>query len=120
MANEPTGGGNPNVFKTFKGRYELTPGVGTWDSVAVMLSCVNDVQIMGNCALDGYTAGATIATLPPECRPLTTLAVPVVSNFDLDVMFVEPSGALKLATGFTGPGTIMLCGSSFNISHNWY
>lgn len=120
MADEPTGGGNPNVFKTFKGRYELTPGVGTWDSVAVMLSCVNDVQIMGNCALDGYTPGDTIATLPPECRPLTTLAAFVISNFEPDVMFVEPSGALKLATGFTGPGTIMLCGSSFNISHNWY
>ena len=108
------------MFKTFKGRYELTPGVGTWDSVAVMLSCVNDVQIMGNCTLDGYTPGDTIAALPPECRPTTTLAVPVISNFEPDVMFVEPSGALKLATGFTGPGTIMLRGSSFNISHNWY
>ena len=50
MADEPTGGGNPNFFKTFKGAYLHAPSPeAVFTSAKLMLSCVNDVQFMGDC-----------------------------------------------------------------------
>lgn len=115
--------GNPNFFKTFKGRYELVPASGqTTDSNVVMLSCVNDVQFMGDFLLTNYVAGDAIATLPEECRPGKIVKVPVVFNDGADaivVMTVNTDGTMTLPCDFAS-ATLYLSGINFNISDNWY
>lgn len=118
---EPTGGGNPNVFTTFKGRGILAPlAPATVDNPIVMLSCVNDVQFCGNFTLAGYKAGDVIATLPEGFRPTKTIAIPVVANYNVDVLYIDEAGTLKLATGFTETAPVYTAGLSFNISANFY
>ena len=110
MATEPTGGGNPNFFKTFKGAYVHAPSPeAMFTSERVMLSCVNDVQFQGDCMIMNYTPGAMLTTLPPECRPSTEVRVPVV---------VQTNGVVSLNA--STDGMVYLAGLSFNISMNWY
>lgn len=119
MPNEPTGGGNPNFFKTFKGAYDHAPSPeAMFTSERVMLTCVNDVQFMGDCMVVGYTPGAAITTLPPECRPSTEVRVPVVVDTRLDVLAVQTNGVVSLNA--STDGMVYLAGASFNISANWY
>ena len=119
MADEPTGGGNPNFFKTFKGAYVHAPSPeAMFTSDRVMLSCVNDVQFMGDCMIMNYTPGATLTTLPPECRPSTEVRVPVVVDTRLDVLGVQTNGVVSLNA--STDGMVYLAGVSFNISSNWY
>lgn len=119
MATEPTGGGNPNFFKTFKGAYVHAPSPeAMFTSERVMLSCVNDVQFQGDCMIMNYTPGATLTTLPPECRPSTEVRVPVVVDTRLDVLAVQTNGIVSLNA--STDGMVYLAGLSFNISMNWY
>lgn len=119
MAGEPTGGGNPSFFKTFKGAYVHAPSPeAMFTSERVMLSCVNDVQFMGDCMIMNYTPGATLTTLPPECRPSTEVRVPVVVDTRLDVLAVQTNGVVSLNA--STDGMVHLAGLSFNISMNWY
>ena len=123
MANEPTGGGNPNFFKTFKGRYILVASAGqVVDTDIVMLSCTNDVQPIGDWTLTDYTANNPFATLPDECKPGKLVKVPVVVNDGEDrivVMTVNTDGAMTIPSDYAS-ATVYLSGINFNISDNWY
>lgn len=119
MADEPTGGGNPNFFKIFKGAYLHAPSPeAIFTSAKLMLSCVNDVQFMGDCMVMGYTPGDALTVLPPECRPPTEVRIPVVVDTKLDVLAVQTNGTVSLNA--TTDGMVHLSGVSFNISSNWY
>ncbi|UWI18482.1 MAG: hypothetical protein [Bacteriophage sp.] len=123
MAAEPTGGGNPNFFKTFKGRYLLVASAGqVVDTDVVMLSSTNDVQPIGDWTLADYTANEPFAVLPDECRPMKTVKIPVVVNDGSDrivVMTVKPDGTMTLPFDYES-ATLYLSGISLNISDNWY
>lgn len=123
MAAKPTDGGNPNFFKTFKGRYLLVASAGqVVDTDVVMLSCTNDVQPIGDWTLADYTANAPFAALPDECRPMKTVKIPVVVNDGSDrivVMTVKPDGTMTLPFDYES-ATLYLSGINFNISDNWY
>lgn len=124
MADESTGGGNPNFWTTFKGRYTLVPGSSaTFDKDVVMLSCTNDVQIIGDCDLAGYTAGSAVATLPEECRPRKVVKVPVAANDGTEdriaVLTVNLDGTITLPFDYA-TGYVYFSGMNFNISDQWY
>lgn len=127
LADEPTGGGNPNFFKTFKGKYSLTPSSeGVLDTPTVMLSCTNDVQIIGDAHFaDGYTAGTACAVLPEECRPAKEVGVPVSyhsgTSYGITTMVVMPTtGEVSFQDTFTEDVMFFVSGINFNISGNWY
>lgn len=127
LADEPTGGGNPNFFKTFKGKYSLAPSSeGVLDAPTVMLSCTNDVQIIGDAHFaDGYTAGTACAVLPEECRPAKEVGVPVSyhsgTSYGITTMVVMPStGEVSFQDTFTEDVMFFVSGINFNISGNWY
>ena len=130
MLADPTGGGNPNFFKTFKGAFSHAPSPeAMFTSDRVMLSCVNDVQFQGDCMIMNYTPGATLTILPPECRPSTEVRVPVVVDTRLDVLAVQTNGVVSLnastdrmayMAGLSFNADIQAEKGHFNISMNWY
>lgn len=111
--------GNPNVFKTFKGRYRLIPNGQDVDTDAVMLSCVNDVQPIGDWTLIDYTAGSTFATLEPDVRPGKEVRIPVVVDTEIDILSIQTNGNMSLAKDHAA-GVLYLSGINFNISDCWY
>lgn len=69
LAEEPTGGGNPNVFKTFKGKYNVTLQKGvTATSTVCMLSCTNQVSIVGQFSSPFNGFPTVLFKLPDECK----------------------------------------------------
>lgn len=118
--------GNPNFFKTFKERTELVPSSeGVWDTNTVMLSCTNDVQIIGDAHFaSGYTAGTACAVLPESVRPGKGVAVPVsyhASTYGITTMVVVPStGEVSFQDTFAEDVIFFVSGINFNISDNWY
>lgn len=119
-----TGGGNQNVFTTFKGRYELTPEPeASFDTPVVMLSCVNDVQIIGDVSLTNYIAGMPIATLPTQCTPGKLVKVPVIADDGAGdkvvTLTVDTSGIITLPFDYA-TAAVYFSGMNFNISDNWY
>lgn len=112
MANGDTG--NPNVFTTFKGRYQVTVADGaSYDSTAVMLSCVNDVIFMGNASSN---QDGLIMTLPPDCTPNENVTVPCGSGDGVLLLTVGADGSIS-----GQPNTMYHSnGISFNISGNFY
>lgn len=115
--------GNPNFFSTFKGKYAHTPAsIGVWDTDTVMLSCTNDVQIIGDCTLTNYTALETITTLPEECRSGKVVKIPVIVDDGTERMValtVNVDGTVTLPFDYAS-AVIYLSGVNFNISDNWY
>lgn len=115
--------GNPNVFTTFKGRYHLVASAGqVVDTDVVMLSCTNDVQLIGDWTFTDYVANKPFATLPAECRPQKVVKIPVVVNDGSDrivVMTVNTDGTMTLPFDYAA-ATLFLSGINFNISDNWY
>lgn len=112
--------GNPNVYTTFKGRYELVPAAGqSVDTNVVMLSCTNDVQPLGDWTLVDYVGGTTFATLPAECRPGKEVMAPVVVDGTIEVMTVQTNGDMALVASHD-MGVLYLSGINFNISDRWY
>ena len=87
----------------------------TFDKDVVMLSCTNDVQIIGDCDLAG--------TLPEECRPGKVVKVPVVANDGTEdriaVLTVNLDGTITLPFDYE-TGHVYFSGMNFNISDNWY
>ena len=65
-----------------------------------------------------YTPGATLTTLPPECRPSTEVRIPVIVDTNVDVLSIQTNGAVSLHA--STDGMVYLAGASFNISANWY
>lgn len=131
MPNEPTGGGNPNFFTTYKGLFALEPAAGaTIHNSTLMLSIVNDVQFTGSVDLTGYVAGSAFATLPATCRPTVPTMIPVVVTepgtpstdpavAHVSVLTVGADGALTLPLDWE-TATVHLAGVSFNITNNFY
>lgn len=112
MANGDTG--NPNVFKTFQGRYQVTVADGaSYGSTAVMLSCINDVIFMGDSTSN---QDGLIMTLPPDCAPNAIVMVPCSTGLGSLLLTVGSDGSVK-----GQPDTMYYTnGISFNISGNFY
>lgn len=119
-------GAPQKVFKTFKGRYELTINSDYSQTVTdvIMLSCTNELEFLGDIILDGYSEGETIATLPEDCRPKDLCRIPCVYGDMIAILNIEPEGTLNLyaPTGHTieESGVLYISGTSFNISDRWY
>lgn len=120
VATTPTGGGNPNFFTTYKGRYALELSTGaTSSNKTLMLSIVNDVQFTGSVELTGYVAGSAFATLPAACRPETPAKFPVVVGEAVELMSIGADGTMTLPADHA-TATVHLSGVSFNITGNFY
>ncbi len=84
--------GNPwlAIPKTYKGKFQVTPGEGvTIDSANVMLSSDNDVTFMGNAEMASYTSGDVILTLPESCRP----GVDIIALFPTTYDYASQGGS---------------------------
>lgn len=84
--------GNPwlAIPKTYKGKFQATPGEGvTLDSVNVMLSSDNDVTFMGNAKMASYAKDGVILTLPESCRP----AVDIIALFPTTYDYISAGGS---------------------------
>ena len=68
--------------------------------------------------IKNYTPGATLTTLPQECRPSTEVRIPVIVDTNVDVLSIQTNGAVSLNA--STDGMVYLAGLSFNISMNWY
>lgn len=99
--------GNPNFFKVFQGKYQLSTGE------EVMLSCINTVQFMDDLAADD---AGLLTVLPEECRPAQKVALPVVADGIVSVVEIDADGNV---TGTPGKLHYMN-GISFNISGRYY
>ena len=128
--------GNPWLAlpKTYKGKFQVTPGDGvTIDSHNVMLSSDNDVTFMGNVEMASYTSGGVILTLPESCRPV----IDIIALFPATYDYTSPGGsetgtyteALPFNISSNGEITadrdltnaiVHLAGNSYNIGINWY
>lgn len=122
--SDPIDKGNPNFFTTFKGMFEMVPGEGVvLTKDVVMLSCVNDVQILGDATITNYTAETLLATLPQECLPGTTVKTTVVINNGAadyaEVMTIDIDGSITLPVDIA-EGKAYFSGMSFNISDKFY
>lgn len=84
--------GNPwlAIPKTYKGKFQVTPGDGvTLDSVNVMLSSDNDVTFMGNAEMASYAKDDVILTLPESCRP----GVDIIALFPTTYDYASQGGS---------------------------
>lgn len=84
--------GNPwlAIPKTYKGKFQVTPGESvTLDSANVMLSSDNDVTFMGNAEMASYTKGGVILTLPESCRP----AIDIIALFPTTYDYTSQGGS---------------------------
>lgn len=115
--------GDPNVFTLYRGRYSVTalPGAVV-DNTAVMRTQTNEVQLLGNVQVTGYTGGA-VMVLPEECRPAQACAYPcsimVDGQYTVCSISVNPDGNVSVATAETD-FMLMTRGLNFNIGGNIY
>lgn len=106
--------GNPNVFRTFKGRYFSTLETPeNCTSAAIMLSCTNDVIFTGDYISDDE---GLICILPDECRPEFIVKVPCVTFAEHQSITITSEGEVLGEP----QKTYFLNGISFNISANFY
>lgn len=114
---------NVKAITIFKGKYQCVEGASTvMNTTAVMLTSTNDVQIMGDAALDNYTAGDEVLTLPVECCPDRIVKIPVIVNDGTDrvVPFtIDTNGNCTLPYSYTS-ADVYLSGVNFNVSDRWY
>lgn len=108
--------GDPNVYTTYMGRYEVVLEDGSSaTSPVVMLTIVNQVQFCGN-----YTSGATgvIGQLPEECKPADTIYLPCfeTTNNALSYVFIHTDGTMMGEPDTT----YELNGLEFHIAGNYY
>lgn len=106
--------GNPWLAlpKTYKGKFQVTPGDGvTLDSVNVMLSSDNDVTFMGNAEMVSYVKGGVILTLPESCRP----AIDIIALFPTTYDYTSQSGTEKRNISFKIPSHEITGNISINI-----
>ena len=106
--------GNPNFFKIFKGKYEITLPDGT--KKHAMLSCTNDVILMAHLTSD---ANSLLATIPNELTPVRNLLFPcfILGGTQLGYILIDTTGKIRAdqpnKTYFTE-------GFSYNISSKFY
>lgn len=103
-----------NIYKTFKGKYQLTLPDNTTKNV--MLSCTNDVIFMHRLTSD---ANKLIGKLPSALRPSNNaIVIPVVANgFVIDYWSIRTNGNIYAGLANT---LYYSEGISFNISSNFY
>lgn len=126
--------GNPNFFKLFKGKYELTD-VNAKLSILnpyVILTCTNDVvflfNIRGASQTQSLATSDVLFTLPQECRPYneeTRMLIRQVKNSSgsTNVLNISTNGQVKVASSIssvTSGFTLYTHGLSFNNSSRWY
>lgn len=110
--------GQLNFFRTFQGVY---PFECTYecDSKNLMLSCVEDVQFLGNITLKDYVGDNIIGVLPNECAPKYLTKFPIAVGNQIDILTINSNGEFSLANSYQDD-IIYLCGVSFNVSNRWY
>lgn len=117
--------GNPGSWwRTYKGKYEVTPGEGvTLSEPNVMLATVNDVQFMCLASIAEYTMYDAILTLPDGVKPITDVYIPCAITHDAGTevvpLHIEPNGIVSLEESYTNL-EVHLAGVTFNIGMNWY
>lgn len=111
--------GNPNFFKTYKGRYELTPEMGVeWDNNLVMLTCTNFVQILGKATIENEIGSeATLAILPSECVPDGGGYCLALANGTLTVLAINSYGEISTTEALSAGTVTPLC---YHIAGNFY
>lgn len=109
--------GNPwlAIPKTYKGKFQVTPGEGvTIDSPNVMVSSDNDVTFMGNAEMASYAKGDVILTLPESCRPTVDIIALFPTTYDYtsqggsetrNISFKIPSHAVTGIVSVTIPSS---------------
>ena len=104
--------GNPNFFKTFKGKYQVPDANNT--NHTVMLSCTNDVIF-----LDNYTANSNrlLCTLPTDLRPNANIIIYCRYNSGNGYITINSNGQVQASTASR---EFYMRGLSFNISSNFY
>ena len=117
--------GNPNFYTTFKGRYTVTPAEGVAvDNDTVMLTSNNIVCMCGDFEPTDYKLGDVFATLPPECRPDTTVYAIVPADCGSvipTVMEAGVDGALRIVfPDFESMSSIKLSGAVFSMNQTIY
>ena len=114
---------NVKAITIFKGKYQCVEGTSTiMNTINVMLTSTNDVQIMGDANLTNYTANDNVLTLPTECRPDRIVKIPVIVNDGTDrvVPFtIDTNGNCTLPYSYTS-ADVYLSGVNFNVSDRWY
>lgn len=117
--------GNPNVFKLYRGMYEMNmvDGVTSSDDARVMLTILNEVKFLDDVEFQTYTAGERFATMDDRCRPVADVKVPVGLTVGVDesvvLMTVSPDGMMSLGTDVTG-GVLNLSGATYSITSKFY
>lgn len=117
--------GNPNVFKLYRGMYEMNmvDGVTSSEDARVMLTILNEVKFLADVEFQAYTAGERFATMDDRCRPVADVKVPVGLTVGVDesvvLMTVSPDGMMSLGTDVTG-GVLNLSGATYSITSKFY
>ena len=116
--------GNPNVYTTYKGRYQMQYAAeATAESANVMLTASNSVQFLADVQLTGYTAGQPFATLPTQCTPDDNVffycVLEVGTVISSALVQINPAGEMMLDINVSD-GVLHITGAMFNIACNWY
>lgn len=117
--------GNPNVFKLYRGMYEMNmvDGVTSSDDARVMLTISNIVMLLGDIAVQSYSEGDRLATMPYACRPASDIVLPVALvvgvNRSIEMLTIESDGMMSIGTDIQG-GVVKTGGMSYNIGARYY
>lgn len=117
--------GNPNVFKLYRGMYEMNmvDGVTSSDDARVMLTILNEVKFLDDVEFQTYTAGERFATMADQCRPVKDAKVPVALTVGeretIELMTVRSDGMMSLGTDVAG-GVLNLSSATYSIASKFY
>ncbi len=132
MPDQQIDKGNPNVFTTYRGRYEFTMAEGaTCNSPYAMLTTVNTVQFTENVELAStFTVPGVFCTLPEELRPqgaVELAAIVQLSDNTMHMARVElaATGTMTITRDFIvaneNPITVIYLDSiSYDLASNHY
>lgn len=124
--------GDPNVFTTYRGRYEFTMAESaTCNSPYAMLTCINTVQFTENVELAStFTVPGVFCTLPEALRPkgaVELAAIVQLSDGTMHMARVElaSTGTMTITRDFIvaneNPITVIYLDSiSFDLASNHY
>lgn len=90
----------------------------TMPNACVILTLNNDVILMDNVTLYGYTSGSTFATLPESMRPMSEVRIPIYLDDTVTTLMVKTDGTMSVPTDATG--TLYLNGVTFNVCGTYY
>ena len=105
---------NANLFKTFKGKYDLTLPDNT--TKPIMLSCTNDVIFLDRLTSD---ANKIIGTVPVELTPTrnTITIIMLAQGNTVEYWDIKTNGQVKAQSANK---MYYSEGQSYNISSNFY